>query len=55
MHLMAALLKQGHYADEVMGILAREDMPEMEATEARGDVGVKTSKKKRRRRRKRNS
>jgi uncharacterized protein len=55
MHLMAALLKQGHYADEVMGILAREDMPEMESTEASGDVGVKTSKKKRRRRRKRNS
>jgi len=48
MRLMAALLKQGRYADEVMGILTREDNSEAETSEeATGEI-PKTRRSRRR-------
>jgi serine-type anaerobic sulfatase-maturating enzyme len=54
MKLMAALLKQGRYADEVMGILAAEETAERKTGDAEGDGSGSAArgKKKRRRRKK---
>ena len=50
MRLMAALLKQGRYADEVMGILAQSEGSEQEPSAAEGRSGKKPKKTKRGRR-----
>jgi uncharacterized protein len=49
MRLMAALLKQGRYADEVMGILAREEAA-IQETAGASEIPQSESKKKKRRR-----
>ena len=52
MRLMASLLKQGRYADEVMGILAREGGSEPESMVARDTSKSEPKKSKRSRRKK---
>ena len=50
MKLMAALLKQGRYADEVMGILARSEESESQSAGSGTDPQRKSKKTKRGRR-----
>jgi len=52
MQLMAGLLKQGRYADEVMGILSRGEESKPELDSAGSDPDQSDSKPSRRRRRK---
>jgi len=52
MRLMAALLKQGRYADEVMGILAQSALSELESQKPPELPAKQTKKRKRGRRRK---
>jgi uncharacterized protein len=52
MRLMASLLKQGRYADEVMGILAREGNTEAETTGTSDESTGEPQKTRRSRRRK---
>jgi len=55
MKLMAGLLKQGRYADEVMGILARSENPDQDAEVAGDQPADKPKESSRSRRRKKQS